>query len=392
MFCSNCGKQISEGSKFCNFCGATQNIIIPNVAPSQSSTQPTYQPQPTQPMQPTYQAQPMQPTYQAQPTQPMQPTYQAQPTQPMQSPYQPQPTQPIQPTYQTQPTGPVQPVYQVSPQRGSAKEGQVHKCPACGEILAFDALVCPACGEEIRGKKSVESVAEFVNRVYAEPNEEKRIELIKLYPIPNDREAIFEFMVVAASKFEPAFYASNPNANSISKAWLSQIELCYKKGKMLFTDPNDITRLQQIYNGVHGKDGTLYKEKKKRKLFLLFAIATMTIGTILILIGCAYDMVNRPRTEISGQTTEIESIDLENPSDLSYNSSSYSSSSQMSPLTTVLMTGGMFFVACGILTIIFGLKKKRTSGEIEMANAQRREAIERKDRLRREEIERRNRR
>ena len=38
MFCSSCGKQLSDGSKFCNFCGATQTIVAdavvtPNATP-----------------------------------------------------------------------------------------------------------------------------------------------------------------------------------------------------------------------------------------------------------------------------------------------------------------------------------------------------------------------
>ena len=52
MFCSNCGNQISEGSRFCGVCGAPVEV-----APQQQPVQPQ---QPAQPEQPVYQ----QPVYQ----------------------------------------------------------------------------------------------------------------------------------------------------------------------------------------------------------------------------------------------------------------------------------------------------------------------------------------
>ena len=34
MFCSQCGKQIPDGSRFCNFCGAHQPVNDPNPDPA----------------------------------------------------------------------------------------------------------------------------------------------------------------------------------------------------------------------------------------------------------------------------------------------------------------------------------------------------------------------
>lgn len=30
MFCSNCGKQLPDDAKFCNYCGAVQNVNVQN--------------------------------------------------------------------------------------------------------------------------------------------------------------------------------------------------------------------------------------------------------------------------------------------------------------------------------------------------------------------------
>lgn len=286
MFCSSCGKQINDGAKFCNFCGATQ-VIVDQASASSTNVAP-----------------------------------------------------PI-------PATPKEPI----------KEGQTHKCPYCGEILGFDALVCPSCGNEIRGKQSLESINDLVNKVQAEPNEEKKIELIKLYPIPNTREAIFEFMVVATSKFDAGFYASNPTANSIAGAWYTQIDLCYKKGQMMFKDAGDLARLEQLYNAVNGPEGSLTKEKKKRKMFTYIGIGCLAVGAVCFILSMV--------------------VGTENPA-----------------CTALFLAAGVF-IAAGIIIFVKVLKKKKTAKELEIEKEQqaikaqaKKEAIERKDRLQREAAER----
>ncbi|MCR4556665.1 MAG: zinc ribbon domain-containing protein [Saccharofermentans sp.] len=286
MFCSSCGKQINDGAKFCNFCGATQVLIdqtnetLTNAAP---------------------------------------------------------------------------PISAVS--KNLIKEGQTHKCPYCGEILGFDAITCPSCGNEIRGKQSLDSINDLVNKIRAEPNEEKKIELIKLYPIPNTREAIFEFMVVAASQFDAKFYASNPTANSISGAWYSQIDLCYKKGQMMFKDASDLARLEQLYNAVNGPEGSLTKEKYKRRILAYIGIGSFALGALLFIISMV--------------------IGTENPA------------------CTPAFLGSGIFIGVGLIIFLKVLKKKKTSKELEIEKEQqaikaqaRKDAIERKDRLQREAAER----
>jgi len=299
MYCSNCGKQIKDGSKFCNFCGATQDVEEDVVV-----------------------------------------------------------------------------IKKVT-------EGTSHKCPYCGEILPFDAIICPSCGKEIRDKGSVESVNELVEKLKLESSEERKVELIKMFPIPNSREAIFEFMIVASSNFDPKFYASNPNANSIPSAWLSQIEKCYKKGKIMFSDPRDLDKLDRLYNEVHGSEGTLTKAKKTRTLIFIAGLACIVIGAVFFVLS---GMLNR-----SGDASTPEAT-----SDGIYERT-YSSKETAFSLISFIFIGG------GIAILVVGLKKKKTEKEIAIENEQRaardaakrearREAIERKDRLQREAAERNRRR
>jgi len=101
MFCNQCGKQIVNESRFCNFCGAKVVILPQDNLPAREE----------QPVQPTEPAQPVQ---QAQPVQPVQPIQPEQPVQPM-----------VQPTEQEQP--------QHATQRVSLKETLIKQ--ACKDIL-----------------------------------------------------------------------------------------------------------------------------------------------------------------------------------------------------------------------------------------------------------------
>ena len=81
-------------------------------------------------------------------------------------------------------------------------EGEIHKCPCCGEILDSFIARCPACGYELRGKKSSNSVKEFAMKLAATEMDSAKVVLIQNLPIPNTKEDIFEFMILAASNFE----------------------------------------------------------------------------------------------------------------------------------------------------------------------------------------------
>ena len=253
----------------------------------------------------------------------------------------------------TAPAAPAAPAVSSEP----LKEGKVLKCPACGEILPFDAITCPACGSEIRDKKSSESVNDLVNKIQAEPNEERKIELIKLYPVPNTREDIFEFMFVATSKFDAGFYASNPTEHSIAGAWYTQINQCYQKGLVLFNDAGDRARLEQLYNSVFGPEGSLTKEKQKRKQFTIIAVSALCVGALLFVMSYVFGQENS--------------------------------------MNTGLFLGSTVFIAAGIFIFIKFLSKKKTAKDLEIDQQKRemkaqakREAIERKDRLQREAAER----
>lgn len=63
-FCSNCGKEWQEGSKFCAYCGAKGDSIDTTQQPQSQSVQQPAQPQQVPPMQTQQQVPPVQPQQQ----------------------------------------------------------------------------------------------------------------------------------------------------------------------------------------------------------------------------------------------------------------------------------------------------------------------------------------
>ncbi|MBR5115245.1 MAG: zinc ribbon domain-containing protein [Oscillospiraceae bacterium] len=130
MFCTNCGKQIPEGSRFCTNCGAKLNIpeAPEKAAPEQPAFTPPAAPVYTAPEAPAAPAAPEQPVYTA-PAAPEQPVFTPPAAPVYAAPEAPAaPAAPEQPVY-TAPTAPEQPVYR-APEAPAAPAYTVPEAPA----------------------------------------------------------------------------------------------------------------------------------------------------------------------------------------------------------------------------------------------------------------------
>lgn len=169
------------------------------------------------------------------------------------------------------------------PEKTNIKDGKVFKCPSCGEILPYGTLKCHTCGHEIRGRKGASSIQDFSDKLLKENEQTKIIELIKTFPIPNTREDIIEFMFLASSNFDARYFATNKAADSVSGAWLSKMDQCYQKGKVMFDKEIDLNTIETIYNDVHLKIKT--EEKRKMKLTILGIIITVLSLVLTVAYG-----------------------------------------------------------------------------------------------------------
>ena len=110
IFCCNCGEKLDVGSKFCYYCGTPtgaamkkmgESIIEPIVIPAQESV-----------------------------------------------------------AAKTTPT-PVQNFEEPTTERKTVYQGEIYKCPSCGEILNAFTAICSTCGTELREAKSSKAISVF---------------------------------------------------------------------------------------------------------------------------------------------------------------------------------------------------------------------------------------
>lgn len=232
---------------------------------------------------------------------------------------------------------PAQPSAQTIPEpRKEAWEGAVHKCPHCGaQVGSFDAY-CPACGNELRDKEAAGSVTELSRRldqIESERNEngkkkglfaraaeqnavsdidQRKISLIRTYPIPNTVEDILEFVILASSNVDPeAFSSLTPDVSrkAVSEAWVSKCEQAIRKAEVSFSGSPLVGRMNEMLETAREKVG---RAKKKRVLaqIALYAgpwILLLGLIGILVLTGAmGPEAVNREQERLDGIVESIE--------------------------------------------------------------------------------------
>ena len=143
---------------------------------------------------------------------------------------------------------PVNPVAESSGDvRREIYDGEVHKCPHCGESLNAFEIECPSCHRQIRGSKGSSAIKELSERLVAATSDKQRIIIIKNFPIPNTKEDIFEFMMLASSNFDSSYYAAHLHEEDMSDAWLIKVEQCYQKAKLMFGNDPDFAKIESEY-------------------------------------------------------------------------------------------------------------------------------------------------
>lgn len=199
-------------------------------------------------------------------------------------------------------------------QRKTVYDGELHKCPNCGELLNSFVTNCPSCGYERRGAKATGSVRELqvkLEELYARRPQrkvhtiftqalsggqvsnadEEIVGLIKNFTIPNNKEDIMEFIILASSNIDMKVYGVNsqqyqtfnPAQREVSDAWLAKYEQAYQKARLMFGGTQDFMNIQGVY-----EQKMREIQKKKRQLPLLIAGC---IGGSLLLVALIWLLV-----------------------------------------------------------------------------------------------------
>ena len=230
--------------------------------------------------------------------------------------------------------------------------GTIRKCPNCGTQLPGLTAVCPQCGYEITGVGAVSSVREFFNTYQNEKSEKRQLELIKNYPVPNTKEDIIEFALLAAQqvkaflssehlKHTMSSYESTANSDFVAKgiagqfkdallgdktikektekvpkadflaAWKGKLEQINMKADIVFA--NDHKTLEQIHKivfDVMETEGKLEQLGKKREAAenRSFTFALLPVILMFLLGGGTLFWFSKGPTKEEKETQRLETL------------------------------------------------------------------------------------
>ena len=157
--------------------------------------------------------------------------------------------------------------------------GKIIKCPNCGEILEAFHSVCPSCGYEIRGAVNSMAVQKFAVKLESESSRQGKITIIRNFPIPNTKEDVFEFLILAASNI------GNNIDNGISDAWQSKVEQAYHKAKLIIKNKDELAYIQDTYNQVMDNLAKNRKIKSIKRADSLMSDIITFLPQIIIVVG-----------------------------------------------------------------------------------------------------------
>lgn len=208
-------------------------------------------------------------------------------------------------------------------QRKQIYEGRIHKCPNCGEILKSFTAVCPSCGHEFRDIKSSGAVKEFADKLEQiqknrkpesimssvvkafgvereDPADQQIAYLIRNFSVPNTKEDMFEFMILASSNIDASVLSKNGNTDDMSadelkaqkaivEAWIAKANQVYQKAALAFGNDSDFYRIQQIYD-------QKMQETKKAKIWA-WLMPMLPVGVMILMVMISFAMLGRYERE-----------------------------------------------------------------------------------------------
>lgn len=162
-------------------------------------------------------------------------------------------------------------------QRKTVYDGELHKCPNCGERLDSFVTTCPACGYELRGARVTSVVNDLALKLERTESVEQKVDLIRNFYIPNTKEDIYEFFILATSNMNSDSYAA--------EAWYAKLEQAYQKAKLSFGNAPEFQYLSQLYNKAKKEQRTKSIARSIKKSKVLQCLLLGALGAIIMIIG-----------------------------------------------------------------------------------------------------------
>lgn len=213
--------------------------------------------------------------------------------------------------------------------------GEILKCPNCGEPLSAFEVTCHACGYELRNIAASVSVQQFADQVarmqagretektrvpsknegtpdLADAASKRVANLINSYPIPNSKEDITEFLILAASNIELDYLTGNipggktdwGSRNLISESWRAKFEQAYQKAEITFGKDPDFQRIQELHSK---KEKEIRKAQKRGNRFLKIWL-TVCFVLLVFSVGLPMTMTNISDRRLHKEEEKLEAI------------------------------------------------------------------------------------
>lgn len=216
--------------------------------------------------------------------------------------------------------------------RKVAYDGEIHKCPNCGDILDAYESVCKACGYEQRGSKATSSVHELAVRLqqieearltsnnrsrfgFGQSSEidQQKINLIRSFVIPNTKEDILEFAVLAASNVDTSAYddsygilstLQNGRRKAVSDAWLAKLKQAYQKAKLVFVGDPRISEIESLYETTNKAI-----KRVKGRVWKILGIVFGALFAFFMLVGII--AISSTENDQKAENARLEAIEIQ---------------------------------------------------------------------------------
>lgn len=177
------------------------------------------------------------------------------------------------------------------------KRGKV--CPRCGASIQSMQLTCPECGFEFNNEDANANAKELMRLIEKANNTDKKIEIIRNYPIPNTKENLTEFLALCTSNstltWHMRFGDNSNDEYKICCAWRDKSKQVIVKSRLMLKDEPSIMSL------VDKLEKEISKKSFKLNLTTLGVFLALFIGWIFLYGMFTYD-------KKSNNTTKIETM------------------------------------------------------------------------------------
>ena len=159
------------------------------------------------------------------------------------------------------------------------KVGTVHKCPNCGSVVESFQSRCTSCDFELNSIKASSALQAFVKKLDRANTYTEQREIIEAFPIPNTKEDIFEFAILAVTKIKP-------EGSKTNSAWITKMKQIYLKAQLVFAeDKSSLEKFKSILEeaeNLNGPDNT--SGGKKKWLIPVVIIAVVVVAVIVFFV------------------------------------------------------------------------------------------------------------